>query len=102
MNTANLQLEGLYLVVAALNNALVNKGLLTRDEVDEALRRAEATAVGDDRVAEDLSPANRDAIAFPARLLALANRSASDDEIPGFAELARLVGSTKTPYNDQR
>ncbi len=102
MNTANLQLEGLYLVVASLNNALVKKGLLTRDEVDEALRRAEATAMGDDRVSEDLSPANRDAIAFPARLLALANRSASSDETPGFAELARMVGSTKTPYNDQR
>jgi len=102
MNTANLQLEGLYLVVASLNNALVRKGLLTRDEIDLALRRAEETAIDDDRATEDLSPANRDAIAFPARLLALANRSASADEIPGFAELARMVGSTKTPYNDQR
>ena len=102
MNTANLQLEGLYLVVASLNNALVRKGLLTREEIDLALRRAEETAIDDDRATEDLSPANRDAIAFPARLLALANRSASAHEIPGFAELARMVGSTKTPYNDQR
>jgi hypothetical protein len=102
MNTANLQLEGLYLVVASLNNALVKKGLLTRDEIDLALRRAEAVAIDDDRATDDLSPSNRDAIAFPARLLALANRNASDDEIPGFAELARMVGSTKTPYNDQR
>lgn len=102
MNTANLQLEGLYLAVAAINNALVTKGLLTRDEVDQALRRAEESAIGDDRVTEDMRPANRDAIAFPARLLALANRSASDDGIPGFAELARMVGSTKEPYNDQR
>ena len=102
MNTANLQLEGLYLVVASLNNALVKKGLLTREEIDEALRRAEATAMGDDRVSEDLSPANRDAIAFPARLLALANRGASPDNTQGFAELARMVGSTKAPHNDQR
>jgi hypothetical protein len=102
MNTANLQLEGLYLVVASLNNALVKKGLLTRDEIDLALRRAEETAIDDDRATEDLSPANRDAIAFPARLLALANRSASSDEISTFSELARMVATTKTPYNDQR
>jgi hypothetical protein len=102
MNTANLQLEGLYLVIAALNNALVKKGLLSRDEIDLALRRAEQTALGDDRVAEDMSASNRDAIAFPARLLALANRTASEDEISTFSELAKMVGSTKEPYNDQR
>ena len=102
MNTANLQLEGLYLAVAALNEALVSKGALTRGEVDEALRRAEAVALGDERAAEDLSPANRDAVAFPARLLALANHAAARGETPGFAALARLVGSTKAPYNDQR
>lgn len=102
MNTANLQLEGLYLVIASLNNALVRKGVLSRDEVDLALRRAEQTALGDDRVAEDMRSANRDAIAFPARLLALANRTASAEEISSFSELARMVGSTKEPYNDQR
>ena len=53
-------------------------------------------------MAEDLSPANRDAIAFPARLLALANRTASEDEISTFSELARMVATTKEPYNDQR
>jgi hypothetical protein len=102
MNTANLQLEGLYLVIASLNNALVRKGILSRDEIDLALRRAEQTALGEDRVSEDMRSANRDAIAFPARLLALANRTASADEISTFSELARMVGSTKEPYNDQR
>jgi len=102
MNTANLQLEGLYLVLAALNEALVEKGVLSRDEVDRALRLAEETAIGDDRAVEGLSPANRDATAFPARLLALANRMAGEGELASFSELARLVGSTKAPYNDQR
>jgi hypothetical protein len=102
MNTANLQLEGLYLAIAAINNALVKKGLLSRDEIDLALRRAEQTAIGDDRMVEDMSASNRDAVAFPARLLALANRMASTDEISTFSELARMVGSTKEPYNDQR
>jgi len=102
MNTANLQLEGLYLAIAALNNALVAKGVLDRDEIDQALRLAEQTAVGDERATEELSPAHRDAVAFPARLLMLANRMASEGEIAGFSELARMVGTSKTPYNDQR
>lgn len=101
MNVANLQLQGLYLVVAAMNNALVAKGVLTREEVAAALNLAEQTALGDDRLVEDMNPASRDAVAFPARLLALANNSASDDQIPQFSELARLVGQTKGLYNDQ-
>ncbi|WP_342643399.1 hypothetical protein [Rhodoligotrophos ferricapiens] len=102
MNTANLQLEGLYLAIAAINNALVAKGILTREELDLALRRAEQTALGDDRTAEDLSPANRDAVAFPARLLILANSVGLDRPLPAFSELARQVGETKKAYNDQR
>jgi hypothetical protein len=101
MNTANLQLEGLYLAIASINSALVRKGLLTVEEIDTALRRAEANAVGEDRLTEDLSPANRDAVCFPIRLLQLANNSQSEGEIPQFSELARLVGETKRPYNDQ-
>lgn len=102
MNVANLQLQGLYLAVAALNNALVSKGLLSRDEINIALELAEQTALGDDRVAEDMNPAARDAIAFPARLLMLANSGASEGRIPEFSELARRVGQTKEPFNDQK
>jgi len=101
MNTANLQLEGLYLAIAAINNLLVSKGVVTQEEIDRALRIAEATATGEDRLVEDLSPANRDAVAFPIRFLQMANNSASADGTPAFSELARLVGETKTPYNDQ-
>lgn len=101
MNTANLQLEGFYLVVAALNNALVNKGLMSRDEIGHALKLAEQTALGDDATGE-MSSSNRDAIAFPARLLMLANNGASANEIQSFSELAKLVGQTKEPHNDQR
>lgn len=101
MNVANLQLQGLYLAVAAINNALVARGVLTRDEIDGALAHAEQVALGDDRAVEDLHPANRDAVAFPMRFLALANRRSDDDTLPGFSELARLVGETKGHYNDQ-
>ena len=44
MNTANLQLEGLYLSVAAINNLLVRKGIVTREEIDQTLRITEQTA----------------------------------------------------------
>lgn len=101
MNTANLQLEGLYLVIAALNNALVAKGVMSREEIDTALRLAEQVAIGDYAL-EDMAPASRDAVAFPARLLQLANRGASAGEIQPFSELAKLVGQTKEPHNDQQ
>ncbi len=94
MNTANLQLEGPYLSVAALTNLLVSKGVLSREEIDGALQSAERTAVTDYR-ADELRPAHRDAVAFPARFLQLANNSAGDGATAGFAELAKLVGKLK-------
>ena len=78
------------------------QGVVTPEEIDRALATAEETAVGDYRVAEDVSPANRDAIVFPVRLLRLANNVAGERSVPPFSELARMVGETKEPYNDQR
>lgn len=100
MNVSNLQLQGLYLAIASVNKALVAKGILTREEVDIALRRAEQTALGDDRLAEDMSPASRDAVAFPARLLQLANNAPGGD-VAAFSELAKKVGQTKGHYPDE-
>jgi hypothetical protein len=101
LNTANLQLEGLYLAVASLTEGMVRKGLLSREEVDSALRSAEETAAGD-YANEEKSSAHRDAIAFPLRLLRLANNMSADGQVPPFSELARMVGETKEPFNDQR
>lgn len=58
-------------------------------------------AIGDYNV-EEMSPANRDAVAFAARLLQLANNGAGDGQIQPFSKLAKLVGQTKAPYADQR
>ena len=98
MNTANLQLEGLLVAMASLHRQLVAKGVLTAEEIDHALAVCEATTTGDDRAAEELSPANRDAIAFPIRLLRIANEGTAPLE---FGALARLVGKTKGKYADQ-
>jgi hypothetical protein len=94
MNTANLQLQGLYLAIAAVNNALVAKGLLTREEVDLALREAETTSLEDYR-ADDLVAPNREAMAFAARFLRLVNQQASGGEMPSFSDIAKQVGETK-------
>lgn len=64
MNVSNLQLQGLYLVIASINNALVAKGVLTREQIASALHKAEQTALGDERLVEDMSPASRDAVAL--------------------------------------
>lgn len=57
MNTANLQLEGLYLALACLNNALVAKGVLTREQINGALSCAEQTAICD-FLSGELTPAS--------------------------------------------
>ena len=99
MNTANLQLEGLYLAIASLNGALVAKGLVTTEEVDAALASAEQTALRDYRMADDLSRTQREAVAFPARLLRLANNGSSGTETQTFSELAKMVGQLNTDHD---
>ena len=98
---AGQQLEGLYLAIASVHEMLIAKGLITRDELSIALQKAEQTAIGDYR-SEELSPANRDAVAFAPRLLMLANNMSADGDSPPFSELAKMVGQTKQPYNNQR
>ncbi|KKC39478.1 hypothetical protein WH87_04565 [Devosia epidermidihirudinis] len=100
MNTANLQLEGLLIAMASMTNLLVAKGLVSTEEIAGSLDRSEQTVLGDYRV-EEMDPAQRDVIAFPIRLLKLANNGGSPGEVQTFSELAKLVGQTKDSYNDQ-
>ena len=93
--------KGLVIAIASLNQALVARGALSHEEVDKALARAEQTALGDDRLTEDLSAAKRDAVVFPIRMLRMANGS-DGETVPAFAELAKAVGMTKERYDDQR
>ncbi|MEO8683542.1 MAG: hypothetical protein ABI414_01745 [Devosia sp.] len=100
MNTANLQLEGLLIAIASINNLLVARGVIDRVEIGHAMDVAEQTVLGDYRM-EELDPAQRDAIAFPIRVLCLANNGASDMEAMPFSVLAKMVGQTKPRHNDQ-
>lgn len=102
MNPANLQLEGLLMACAALNRLLVEKGLVSAHEIETALKRAEARITSDDRFHDaEIRLANRDAMCFPIRFLLLANGD-EDCAAAGFSALARQVGLTKQPFNDQR
>jgi len=69
MHVANLQLEGLLMAVASINNVLVRKGLLSVQEIDDALAKAESGLMADEHVAGDMSASNRDAVCFPIRCL---------------------------------
>ena len=95
MNTANLQLEGLYVAVSALLNALRQKGVLTEQEIEASLADAEGSVASDPRRSPELSHAHVDAILFPLRYLRLANRTSSNGDLSGFAELAARVGREK-------
>jgi hypothetical protein len=91
MNTANPQLEGLYLAFAAINSLLVRKGIVSHAEVRQALQGAEQTVL-DDGKPLTVSQSHRKAVAFPIRVLLLANEAAERGESFDFEDLAREVG----------
>jgi hypothetical protein len=93
MNTGNLQLEGLYLALAAMMDLMVKRGLLERAALQGALAAAEETAARD-ADARRLSAANSEAMLFPIKLLRLATELPRDG-VPRFADLAREIGESK-------
>ena len=95
MNTANLQLEGVYAILAALLGTLRDKRILSGDEIDQLLADVE-TALGSDglRPAE-LREANVEAICFPARFLRRALKASSEGRAFSFPQIAAEVGQMK-------
>ncbi|MBS7535297.1 hypothetical protein KHC28_16715 [Ancylobacter sonchi] len=90
MNTANLQMEGTLLALAALCEALKKKGVLSGDEIVTALSCAEA---GISSRAPSMSEANREAIRFPIRFLRRAMER--DGSALDYAAIAAGVGRTR-------
>ena len=95
MNTANLQLEGLYAALAALMTALRDKNLLSEAEIDGALAQAERSLAADPARPAEISASNIDAIRFPVRLLRVANARSAKGEDCSFTKLAAAVGRSK-------
>jgi hypothetical protein len=94
MNTANLQLEGLYATLTALFGALRDKGVFDEGEIDALLAGVEERLACDPNRPRELRDANIDAICFPARFLRLA-LGASEGDV-SFTGLAARVGRAKT------
>ncbi|MBY3104722.1 hypothetical protein HFO68_09190 [Rhizobium laguerreae] len=90
MNTANLQLKGLIMAMASICEAIVDKQLLTRGEIDAALSKAQKAIEEDDD--HELSGANLAAILFPIRVLQLAGESNRKGEEATFTDYAKRVG----------
>lgn len=91
MNTANLQLEGLYMAFAAVLAALRRHDVLSESAIDAALAEAEHNAEADSALGGERSQSNAQAVVFPIRLLRLANAYGVGD-LPAFSELASRVG----------
>lgn len=92
MNVANLQLEGMLLAFTAVLRSLVASGALSDAQLKAALAEAEQTGLGDRQRCDQLSPSQRDSLAFAARFLSIATRS--DSGMRSFSEVAREVGRT--------
>ena len=95
MNTANLQLEGVYAILAALLGAVRNKGVLSSEEIDRLLADVESTLVSDTRRPVELRDANVEAICFPACFPRHALKASSEGRPFSFAQLASEVGHRK-------
>jgi hypothetical protein len=97
MNTANLQLRGLVMALAAIVEVMKRNGLMTADELDEALSTAEKHVIGQDDLNE-LTESNLDAIYFPIRALRWASESGNS---LSFDTIAATVGETKQSPGEQ-
>lgn len=91
MNTANPQLEGLYLALAAINRLLVEKDLVSHVEIRNALQATERAVLADDKPLS-ISSSHQKAVAFPIRLLLLANEAHEQGRTFCFDDLAREIG----------
>lgn len=94
MNTANLQLEGLLVAISSLVETMRRKGLLTQQEIEDALSNAEAAVGADPQRPPEVSASNVDAICFPIRFLKLA-MAATPGSHMFFSETTAMVGETK-------
>lgn len=95
MNTANLQMEGMLMAVAALCRLMREKELLKTGEIDEVLSAAQDALAADRLRPDEVSAANVEAVLFPLRFLREANRREGEGTTPAYTEIATAVGRTR-------
>ncbi len=96
MNTANLQLEGVYAVLAALLQALLDKEVLSKDELDLLLAEVEKGIAADAGRPSEVRASNVDAMRFPVRFLRSALHASSQGLRPSFAEVTARIRDQRT------
>jgi hypothetical protein len=87
MNTANLQLEGVYAVLAALLQALLDKKVLSEDELGQMFSEIERGITSDSDRPAEVRASNVEAMRFPVLFLKSALQASSQGQRPSFAEV---------------
>lgn len=91
MNTANLQLEGVYAVLAALCQALVDKKVLGEDELGLLLAEVEQGITSGAGRPIEVRSSNVEAMCFPVRFLKSALKVSSQGRRASFAEVTARI-----------
>jgi hypothetical protein len=100
MNTANLQLEGVYLVLSELIEALIAKGVFQKPELIAILSEVERRIGADSSRPAEIRDANVEAALFPARFLKSALRAGSEGGKPSFADVVSRIKETRRPQEE--
>jgi hypothetical protein len=91
MNTANLQLEGVYAVLAALLHALRDEAIMSDAEIDHMLAEVERDIASDTERPVEVRSSNIDAMCFPVRFLRTSLRASAQGQRPSFAQVAAQI-----------
>jgi hypothetical protein len=92
MNTANLQLEGVYAVLAALVQTLRDKSILSDAEIGQMLAEVERNIASDGGRPVEVRASNVEAMRFPVRYLRHALEATAHGESPSFAQVVARIG----------
>lgn len=92
MNTANLQLEGVYAVLASLLQTLRDKSILSEAEIGLMLTEVERNIAADGGRPVEVRASNVEAMRFPARYLRHALQASSQGHKPTFGQIAASIG----------
>jgi hypothetical protein len=95
MNTANLQLEGVYAVLAALLQTLLDKKVMTGEELGRLLTEVEGAIVADASRPSEVRTSNVEAMCFPIRFLKSSLHASSRGQRPSFAEVTSRIRATR-------
>jgi hypothetical protein len=93
MNTANVQLQGLLVLMAEIARRLVETGCVPAAEVELVLKRAEASIRSDGARMEQLSASQVEGMLFPVHYLA---QTLGGEGPQHFSQVTQAVGRSET------